>query len=133
MQTSGAPAKLVRVILGELAINAELNESPAALALWEALPLEAEINRWGQELYAAVDLAIEPSRDEREVVFDGELVFWRPGSAVCIFWGPTPASRNSEEIRAASPVVPLGRLRIIPKPDLDLVRAGELIRLERTP
>ena len=33
----------------------------------------------------------------------GTLAYWPPGSAFCIFYGPTPAS-NCDQPRAASPV-----------------------------
>jgi len=39
----------------------------------------------------------------------GDLGYWPPGSAFCIFFGPTPASRGSE-IRPASPVNVFGRI-----------------------
>ena len=125
------PGKLVRVSVGDLALNAELYGSEAAANFWDALPLEGSVNRWGQEIYAEIALQLEPSRDDREVAFMGELAYWPPGSALCLFWGPTPASRNPEEIRAASKVIPLGRLRIVPTPDLDASQPGDRIRVER--
>ena len=39
----------------------------------------------------------------------GDLAFWPPGNALCIFYGPTPASRG-DEIRAASGVEVVGRI-----------------------
>lgn len=126
-----APGRIIKLTLGDLSLNAELNDSPAANELFAALPLEGSINRWGKEIYASLPLVIAPSKFDREVVFSGELAYWPPGSAFCVFWGPTPASRNPEEIRAASKVVPLGRLRIIPMPDLDRIAGGDLIRIER--
>ena len=39
----------------------------------------------------------------------GEIAYWPPGKAFCIFFGPTPAS-SGEAPRAASPVNPLGRI-----------------------
>ena len=64
-----------------------------------------------------------------EVVEKGDLAYWPPGSAFCIFYGPTPASRG-DEIRAASPVTVFGRLLGDPtvfKP----VRSGTTVRVER--
>ena len=45
----------------------------------------------------------------REVVQAGEIGFWPPGSAFCIFFGCTPASEG-DEIRAASAVNIVGRI-----------------------
>lgn len=125
------PGKLVRVKVGDLTLNAELYRSDAAEDFWESLPQSGTVNRWGQEVYAAIPLRLEPTAEDREVVFVGELAYWPPGSALCVFWGPTPASRSPEEIRAASKVIPLGRLRIVPTPDLDSSRAGDTITVER--
>jgi hypothetical protein len=38
----------------------------------------------------------------------GDLGYWPPGRAFCIFFGPTPASRG-DEIRPASAVTVFGR------------------------
>ena len=39
----------------------------------------------------------------------GELAVWPAGNALCIFFGPTPASKGNEP-RAVSPVNPVGKL-----------------------
>ena len=39
----------------------------------------------------------------------GDLGYWPPGRAFCIFFGRTPASRG-EEIRPASAVTVIGRV-----------------------
>jgi hypothetical protein len=39
----------------------------------------------------------------------GEIAYWPPGKALCIFFGRTPASTD-ERPRAASPVIPIGRV-----------------------
>ena len=125
------PGKLVRVCIGDLTLNAELYRSDVAETFWASLPQSGTVNRWGQEIYAAIPLQLDSTADDREVVFVGELAYWPPGSALCVFWGPTPASRSPEEIRAASKVIPLGRLRIVPTPDLDSCQAGDSITVER--
>ncbi|MCJ7677601.1 MAG: hypothetical protein MUO35_07770, partial [Anaerolineales bacterium] len=66
--------------------------------------------------------------DARAEMQVGELAYWPPGSAFCIFFGPTPVSRGQAP-RAASNVNPLGIV------DGDAaafkaVRSGEKVRLE---
>jgi hypothetical protein len=39
----------------------------------------------------------------------GDLGYWPPGTAFCIFFGPTPMS-SGDEIRPASPVNVLGKV-----------------------
>jgi len=45
----------------------------------------------------------------QEVVDRGDLGYWPPGNAFCIFFGPTPASQG-DEIRPASAVTVIGRV-----------------------
>ncbi len=87
---------------------AELNDSPAAAELLRALPLELRMSRWGEEYYGNCGLEMKPDSSARELMEVGEIAFWPAGSALCFFFGPTPAS-SDERPRAASPVLPLGR------------------------
>jgi hypothetical protein len=86
-----------------------IDENPeTADAIWGALPFEGEANIWGDEIYFTIPVSSE-SENGREVVELGELAYWPPGNAFCIFFGKTPASRG-DEIRAASPVNVFARI-----------------------
>ena len=98
----------ITITAGPVELNAELNDTPAAQAVWNALPFSASSNTWGDETYFRIPVAAEPE-DLQEVVDFGDLAYWPPGNAFCIFFGPTPASRGSE-IRPASPVAVIGRI-----------------------
>jgi hypothetical protein len=87
-----------------------VDESPKTRqALSSALPVEGEATRWGDELYFGVPVDAPSEPDAREVVEPGTIAYWPRGSALCLFWGPTPASEGSEP-RAASPVNVVARL-----------------------
>ena len=104
-------------------------ESPeTARAIWDALPLEAKASTWGDEIYFSIPVDAE-AEDPREVVEMGDLGYWPPGGAFCIFFGTTPASRG-EEIRPASPVNVFGRVEGDPRV-FTSVSSGALVRLER--
>ncbi len=98
----------IEIIAGDITAQAELNETKTAQAIWDALPFEGRANRWGEEIYFSIPVIIEMDRGQ-EVVEVGDLGYWAPGRAFCIFFGPTPASRG-DEIRPASPVTVFGRL-----------------------
>lgn len=100
---------LIRITAGQVQLDAELNDSPTAQAVWEALPINASANTWGDEIYFAIPVDT-PLQDGKAVVSLGDLGYWPPGRAFCIFFGPTPASRGNE-IRPASPVNVIGRVR----------------------
>jgi hypothetical protein len=87
---------------------AQLNDSPAAKQLLEALPLKLHMSRWGDEYYGDCGLQIDLDDSAREFVEIGEIAYWPPGKALCFFFGPTPASTDARP-RAASAVQPVGR------------------------
>jgi len=73
------------------------------------LPLEFNMSRWGDEYYGDCGIKVDISHDARDVMEKGELAVWPAGNALCIFFGPTPASKGDEP-RAVSPVNPIGKL-----------------------
>jgi hypothetical protein len=99
----------ITIEIGKVSLRAELNDSPSAKGFLELLPREVSLSRWGDEYYGNCGIKVQESEDAREDMKVGELALWPPGSALCIFFGPTPASRGREP-RAASPVNPIGRL-----------------------
>ncbi len=93
----------ILISAGEITATAVLKENPTADAVWKALPLEARANTWGDEIYFSIPVEIKEADDASDVVKKGDIAYWPPGKAFCIFFGHTPASRNGE-IRAASAV-----------------------------
>ena len=119
----------IRIITGELKVQAELNDSKTAQLIWDALPIESSNNLWGEEIYFSIPVKSGQEKDAREVVSSGELGYWPPGQAFCIFFGPTPASRG-DEIRAASAVNIIGKVLADPKVFLK-AKNGAKITLEK--
>ncbi len=93
-----------------VAFEAELNDSVTGKAIYGALPIRAKGQRWGGEIYFSIPVSCELEEDSRDVLEEGELGYWPPGKAFCIFFGPTPAS-GGDEIRAASAVNIVGRMK----------------------
>jgi hypothetical protein len=98
----------IRIKAGAVEVTAELNDSGTAQKIWDVLPITERGNRWGEEIYFSIPVNLD-AEDAREVVAAGDLGYWPPGTAFCIFFGPTPMSRG-EEIRPASPVNVFGRV-----------------------
>jgi uncharacterized protein len=119
----------IRITAGKLSAEAILNDSPTATKIWEALPIEGRGNTWGDEIYFTIPVEANPEKDARDIVAVGELGYWPPGTAFCIFFGRTPASTD-ERPRAASAVNILGKVQ----GDATAFRAvssGTRVRLER--
>jgi hypothetical protein len=106
--------KKINILVEDLKVEAELNDSKTAQLIWESLPIEAKVNTWGEEIYFAIPVKAGLEQGAREVVSSGELGYWPTGHAFCIFFGPTPASQG-DEIRAASAVNIIGKVLGDPK------------------
>ena len=123
--------KKIQITIGNLSMEAELKESESANALWEALPITGTANVWGEEIYFSIPVEAPLEDSAREEMKIGEIAYWPPGGAFCIFFGRTPASVDDAP-RAASPVNPLGKVDGDAKDFLN-IRSGEEVRLEKTP
>jgi hypothetical protein len=123
------PTEIV-VMVEDLRLNGYLNDSPTAQDLAAALPFAGKAHRWGDEIYFPVpQVAAELDDTARTVVEVGDLGFWPPGKAFCIFFGLTPSSVPGE-IRPASAVNLVGRLTDDPC-CLTLIAEGTPVRVER--
>lgn len=118
----------IKITAGDVVAFAKLNETETAEAIWDALPIEAQANTWGDEIYFSIPVHLE-EENAQTVVEKGDLGYWPVGHAFCIFFGRTPASRG-DEIRPASPVNVFGRVEGDPT-IFNRVRSGELVVLER--
>jgi hypothetical protein len=58
----------------------------------------------------------------------GDVWYWPQGEALCLFFGPTPASTD-EKPRAASPVTVVGRISEGLN-DIERIESGETLRVE---
>jgi uncharacterized protein len=121
-------ARRIRIHAGAISLSAELNDSPTALAIHAALPLEAAAQTWGDEIYFRIPVQQELDGTAAEVVAVGDLGYWPTGRAFCIFFGPTPVSRG-DEIRPASAVNLVGNILGDAK-TFSAVQDGDLVRLE---
>jgi hypothetical protein len=100
--------RAIKITVGTVCAQATLNDSRTARAIWDALPIEAKAQTWGDEIYFAI--GVDEAEDSAKAVVElGDLGYWPPGHAFCIFFGPTPASQG-DEIRPASPVNVVGRV-----------------------
>ena len=120
--------RAIRIVADKVAAEGRLNDSRTATAIWDSLPIDARAQTWGDEIYFDIGLAAK-AESPREVVSLGDLAYWPPGKAFCIFFGKTPASRG-DEIRAASGVNVVGRV-VGDATVFKRVRGGTTVKLER--
>ena len=99
----------IKITAGNVTATGFLNDSETADAIWNALPISASANTWGDEIYFGIPVQAGEEKDASDVVEMGALAYWPPGNAFCIFFGRTPASRG-DDIRAASAVNSVGKI-----------------------
>ncbi len=119
--------KAIRITAGDVEVRAELNDTETARMIADALPIEGTANTWGDEIYFDIPVSCGPE-NPRDVVEMGDLAYWPPGSAFCIFFGPTPAS-SGDEIRPASAVNVIGKVEGDPTV-LKSVPSGAPVKIE---
>ena len=99
----------IRIRIGQLAMEAELADTPTAQRIAAALPIQTAFSTWGDEIYFALPVTAELETNAQEVVAIGDLGYWPPGRAFCIFFGQTPVSQAGK-IMPASAVNVIGHV-----------------------
>lgn len=95
-------------IVNGLSFIGEFNNSPAAKKIAECLPVESIVSTWGDEIY--FDTGISAPRDGETMDLNiGDIAYWPGGKCLCVFFGPTPASKGNKPVPASNVVV-IGRI-----------------------
>lgn len=98
-------------------------------AVEEALPINGIANRWGDEIYFEIPVSLKEENSQQEVEI-GDIAYWTPGHALCIFFGKTPVSISNKP-RAYSPVNVIGKITSEGIEILKKVKDGEKIIIEK--
>jgi len=118
--------RTIIIKVNQLELKIKIDSSQLADLVWERLPIEASANLWGDEIYFETDLDNQANELQQSVEL-GDVAFWPPGQAICLFYGQTPMS-TPDEIRPASPVAVFGKLLDDPKL-LKMVKLGQSLYL----
>ena len=119
----------IKITAGDVTAIGVMNDNATADAIWEALPISARGNTWGDEIYFGIPVHVDEAEDANDVVEMGALAYWPPGNAFCIFFGKTPASKG-DECRAASAVNAVGKIEDDPEVFKE-VPGGSTVTLEK--
>lgn len=92
--------KRIKITIGGVAVEAELKPTRTAQAIYDALPVEAKVNQWGEEFYCQ----LPGVKDHRETattnVKVGDVAYWGLGGALAVFFGRTPMSIGEDPVPA---------------------------------
>lgn len=100
----------IKITVGSVSVEAELNETSTAKKVADVLPIRSSFNTWGEEFYFSIPVEAELDESAREEVEEGDLGYWPPGRAFCIFFGQTPMSK-ADKIIPASAVNIIGKVK----------------------
>jgi uncharacterized protein len=108
--------KIIDIIFPDLddkSIRIKLDDtlSPKTFkVILDNLPVEVSINKWGEELYTdRTTITVEQEDNAKTEVNELDVAYWPEGNALCLFYGPTPISKNGK-ILAYSPVNIIGKI-----------------------
>jgi uncharacterized protein len=94
-----------------LLIELDDSKSPkTAKAILDSLPIKVKINRWGDELYTDKTPILAGEENPQSVVYLSDVAYWPEGNAICLFFGPTPISKEPNKILPYSPVNVIGKI-----------------------
>ena len=106
--------KHIQIVFPELKetvlIKVDDSQSPKTVkAILDSLPIEVNINKWGKELYTDKTSIRAQEENAKSEVNLLDVAFWPEGSALCLFYGPTPISKP-DKIQPYSPVNIVGHI-----------------------
>jgi hypothetical protein len=94
-----------------LLIEIDDSKSPkTARAILDSLPVKVKINRWGDELYTDKTPILAGEENPQSVVYLSDVAYWPEGNAICLFFGPTPISKEPNKLVPYSPVNVIGKI-----------------------
>jgi len=91
----------IKIFVGDVMMSAELFDTPCAKKIAGVLPFESSLNEWGDEFYCEIPLQTPLDKTATAKVQVGDIGYWPPGSALAIFFGPTPMSKGDEPVPAS--------------------------------
>jgi hypothetical protein len=88
----------ILIVAGDVELRAELNDSDAAQAIYDSLPIVASGNRWGEEIYFEIPVGQPLSENATAEVAVGDLGYWPPAkrSASSSVAHPCPPTTSQE-------------------------------------
>ena len=119
----------IRIIVGKVAVKAELGDTSLAENIAGKLPIETMPNEWGDEFYFGIPVRSGLDETATTKVKIGDIGYWPPGNAMAIFFGPTPMSSGADPV-PASDVCLIGRI-IEDATLLRKARGARNIRIEK--
>ena len=92
----------IQFTIGSIKIEGLLNDTQTAQKVKQILPIKSSFDTWGEEIYFTIPVDADLDESVKEEVELGDLGFWPPGKAFCIFFGQTPNSSPGKIVPASA-------------------------------
>lgn len=92
----------IKISVQNITLQAELTDTACGKAISEQLPLDATPQKWGDEFYFEIPVAMPLDETATTKVHIGDIGYWPPGRAMAIFFGPTPMSTGPDPVPASA-------------------------------
>lgn len=119
----------IKIVLQDKIIKGEFFNTECAKKIYDTLPIESKVNEWGDEFYFTIPVSFESDKTATKNLKIGDIGYWPPGNALCIFFGPTPLSTGNDPV-PASEVNIVGRILDDPNIFKELIGVKK-IRIEK--
>ena len=90
----------IRITVGSVQLDAELKSTKTAQEVYAVLPVESQVNTWGEEFYFKVPGVKDHRETHTTQVKVGDVAFWGAGQVLAIFFGRTPMSMGADPVPA---------------------------------
>ena len=93
-------AHRIKISIGSVTLEAQLKPNRTAKEIFDALPIEAQANQWGEEFYCKMPGVKDHRETATTKVKVGDVAFWGLGEMLAIFYGRTPMSMGDDPVPA---------------------------------
>ena len=88
--------KKCKITIKDIEIIVELLDTNTSKKIWDELPCQSTLKKWGKEIYFDIDVNASLEKNSKNIITSGEIVFWPAGRCIAIGYGQTPLSINNE-------------------------------------
>ena len=85
-----------KITIKDIEIIIKLLDTKTSQKIWDKLPYQSTIKKWGKEIYFEIDVNADLERNSKKIITSGEIVFWPAGKCIAIGYGRTPLSIGNE-------------------------------------
>lgn len=94
-------AQKIKISVGPVEVEGKLKDTECAQEIQKILPVESDFQDWGDEFYFSIGLEMGLDDTARKEVDVGTIGYWPSGTALALFFGPTPTSTGGKPVAAS--------------------------------